>query len=65
MPGPLDGIRVVEIAQEIQGPYAAMHLADLGAEVIKVETPKVGDLSRHMKIKLIAPTGAENPEFSH
>jgi crotonobetainyl-CoA:carnitine CoA-transferase CaiB-like acyl-CoA transferase len=65
MPGPLDGIRVVEIAQEIQGPYAAMHLADLGAEVLKVETPKVGDLSRHMKIKLIAPTGAQNPEFSH
>jgi crotonobetainyl-CoA:carnitine CoA-transferase CaiB-like acyl-CoA transferase len=65
MAGPLAGIRVVEIAQEIQGPYAAMHLADLGAEVLKVETPKIGDLSRHMKIKLIAPTGAQNPEFSH
>ena len=65
MPGPLDGVRVIEVAQEIQGPYAAMHLADLGAEVIKVETPKIGDLSRHMKIKLIAGEGARNAEFSH
>jgi crotonobetainyl-CoA:carnitine CoA-transferase CaiB-like acyl-CoA transferase len=65
MPGPLDGIRVIEVAQEIQGPYAAMHLADLGAEVIKVETPKIGDLSRHMRIKLIAGEGAKNAEFSH
>ena len=65
MPGPLDGIRVVEIAQEIQGPYAAMHLADLGAEILKVETPKIGDLSRHMKIRLIAGEGAKNGEFSH
>ena len=65
MPGPLDGIRVVEVAQEIQGPYASMHLADLGANVIKVETPKIGDLSRHMLIKLIAGEGAKNAEFSH
>jgi crotonobetainyl-CoA:carnitine CoA-transferase CaiB-like acyl-CoA transferase len=65
MPGPLDGIRVVEIAQEIQGPYAAMHLADLGAEILKVEMPKIGDLSRHMKIKLIGGAGAKNAEFSH
>ena len=65
MPGPLAGIRVVEIAQEIQGPYAALHLADLGAEIIKVEAPKIGDLSRHMKIKLIAGEGATNAEFSH
>ncbi len=65
MPGPLAGIRVVEIAQEIQGPYAALHLADLGAEIIKVEVPKIGDLSRHMKIKLIAGPDAKNAEFSH
>jgi crotonobetainyl-CoA:carnitine CoA-transferase CaiB-like acyl-CoA transferase len=65
MPGPLDGIRVVEIAQEIQGPYASMHLADMGAEVWKVETPKIGDLSRHMKIQLIAGPGAEHADFSH
>jgi crotonobetainyl-CoA:carnitine CoA-transferase CaiB-like acyl-CoA transferase len=65
MPGPLDGIRVIEVAQEIQGPYAAMHLADLGAEVIKVETPKIGDLSRHMKIQLIAGPNAKHAEFSH
>ncbi len=65
MPGPLAGVRVVEIGQEIQGPYAALHLADMGAEVIKVEAPKIGDLSRHMRIKLIAGEGARNAEFSH
>jgi crotonobetainyl-CoA:carnitine CoA-transferase CaiB-like acyl-CoA transferase len=65
MPGPLDGVRVVEVAQEIQGPYACMHLADLGAEVVKVETPKIGDLSRHMKIGLIAGPDAKNGAFSH
>jgi crotonobetainyl-CoA:carnitine CoA-transferase CaiB-like acyl-CoA transferase len=65
MPGALDGIRVIEVAQEIQGPYAAMHLADLGAEVIKVEVPKIGDLSRHMKIRLIAGDAAKHADFSH
>ena len=40
---PIHGIRVVEIANFITGPYAGMLLADLGAEVIKVEHPKGGD----------------------
>jgi formyl-CoA transferase len=65
MPGPLDGVRVVEVAQEIQGPYATLHLADMGAEIWKVETPKIGDLSRHMKIQLIAGPGAKHADFSH
>jgi len=34
---PLAGIKVVEIAQEIQGPFAGLFLSDLGAEVTKVE----------------------------
>jgi crotonobetainyl-CoA:carnitine CoA-transferase CaiB-like acyl-CoA transferase len=38
--GPLAGVRVVELANFISGPFAAMMLADLGAEVIKVEPPK-------------------------
>jgi crotonobetainyl-CoA:carnitine CoA-transferase CaiB-like acyl-CoA transferase len=65
MAGPLAGIRVVEIAQEIQGPYAALLLADLGADVVKVELPGLGDLSRHMRIRLIAGPDAKHPDFSH
>ena len=37
MSGPLAGVKVIEIAQEIQGPYAAMMLADMGADVIRVD----------------------------
>src|SRR5262245_20622582 len=65
MAGPLAGIRVVEIAQEIQGPYAGLLLADLGADVVKVEFPGIGDLSRHMRIRLIAGPDAPHADFSH
>ena len=43
MAGALDGIRVVELANYVSGPYAGMMLADFGAEVIKVEVPGTGD----------------------
>jgi crotonobetainyl-CoA:carnitine CoA-transferase CaiB-like acyl-CoA transferase len=43
---PLQGIRVVEIAQNLAGPYCAEILAHLGAEVIKVERPEGGDDTR-------------------
>ena len=41
--GALDGIRVLEFANYVSGPFAGMLLSDLGAEVIKVETPDGGD----------------------
>jgi len=44
--GPLDGVRVLELGSFIAGPFAGQLLGDYGAEVIKVEPPKVGDPMR-------------------
>jgi len=44
--GPLEGLRVVEIAGDIAGPYCTKLLVDLGAEVTKIEPP-FGDPLRH------------------
>ena len=43
---PLDGVTVVSLEQAVAAPFATRHLADLGARVIKIERPRVGDFAR-------------------
>ncbi len=57
MGGPLAGIRIIEVGHMLAGPYCGLLLADLGADVIKVEPPE-GDIARHVSPHFIGPHNA-------
>lgn len=59
-PAPLAGIRVVELARILAGPWAGQLLADLGAEVIKIERPGAGDDTRSWGPPFVAAAGGEH-----
>ncbi len=62
LPGPLDGVRVIEFAQLAPGPYAGLVLAELGAEVVKVEPP-VGDPVRSVPPMIETTAGGASALF--
>src|SRR5438477_12747292 len=47
-PKPLNGVRVLDLTRLLPGPMATLHLADMGADVIKIEDTEAGDYSRSM-----------------
>jgi CoA:oxalate CoA-transferase len=57
MSGPLAGIRVIEVGHMLAGPYCGLLLADMGAEVIKIEPPE-GDIARKISPHFVGPHNA-------
>ena len=63
MPGPLDGIVVLDLSRALAGPHAAMMLGDLGARVIKVERPDGGDDTRGWGPPFVGPEGRQESTY--
>src|SRR5579864_4868174 len=61
MAGALSGLKVIELGEMVSAPYAAKLMADMGAEVIKIERPGAGD---HARLRGPFPGGTEHPEKS-
>src|SRR5215218_8825616 len=57
--GPLDGVLVVDLTRALAGPHAGMMLGDLGARVVKVESPGSGDDSRGWGPPFVQPDGGQ------
>ena len=62
---PLEGLRVIELARILAGPWCGQLLADLGAEVIKVERPGAGDDTRHWGPPFLHTPEGENRDAAY
>src|SRR5690606_31219235 len=62
-PAALSGIRILDFSHLLQGPFATQLLADMGADVIKIERPGKGDLFRSLTFRNKWVGGSESPNF--